>query len=142
MMADERTALLHPLHGLLLAFPVSLFPSALASDVTYLRTAVVQWSHFSAWLLAGAQLFASLVLLWAIINVVAFRRSKLRRRAAAYLVAVATMWAVGLVNSFHHSQDAWSSVGAFGLVLSIATAMLAFTAGWIGYSTHGAGDVR
>ena len=35
---------------------------------------------------------------------------------------------LGLVNAFKHSQDAWSSVGAFGLTLSILSALLALAA--------------
>jgi uncharacterized membrane protein len=36
-----------PLHALLLAFPVALFASALLSDITYLKSAEIQWSNFS-----------------------------------------------------------------------------------------------
>ena len=53
--APPRTRpLLHPLHGLLLAWPVALFPAALLSDITYLNSAEIQWSNFSAWLITGA----------------------------------------------------------------------------------------
>ena len=40
----------------------------------------------------------------------------------------------GLLNAFNHSQDAWSSVGTLGLLLSIVTTILALVAGWIGYA--------
>jgi uncharacterized membrane protein len=45
---------LHPLHGLLLAFPVALFTFALLTDIAYLQTAEIQWSNFSSWLIVGA----------------------------------------------------------------------------------------
>jgi uncharacterized membrane protein len=126
---------LHPLHAILLAFPVALFPAAVASDITYLNTAVVQWSHFSAWLIAGGLLFGAPVVLWAIAGLIRPRAPGLRGRALLYLVLVALMWVIGLVNAFKHSADAWSSVGTLGLVLSIVTAVLALVAGWIGYGT-------
>lgn len=126
---------LHPLHAILLAFPVALFTGAVATDLTYLNTAIIQWSNFSSWLIAGGLLFGGLVLLWAIIALIKPRGAGLRGRALLYLVLVALMWVVGLVNAFKHSSDAWSSVGTLGLVLSIVTALLALAAGWIGYGT-------
>lgn len=135
-MAQPRAfaaTFLHPLHAILLAFPVALFPSALASDITYLNSAVVQWSHFAAWLIAGGLLFGAPVVLWAIIGLIKPRTPASRGRALLYLVLVAAMWIVGLVNAFRHSADGWNSVGMLGLVLSIVTTVLALVAGWIGY---------
>lgn len=125
---------LHPLHALLLAFPVALFPSALASDVTYLNSAVVQWSHFSAWLIAGAVLVGGVVLAWSAVQLFTRRASGHRSRAIFYLLALAVMWFAGLINAFQHSRDAWSSVGTTGLVLSLVSTLAALVAGWIGYS--------
>lgn len=129
----------HPLHAILLAFPVALFPAGLASDITYLNTAEIQWTNFSSWLNAGALLFGGPVLLWALINSVRLRRAPLHRRALAYLVVVAAMWILGLINAFKHSGDGWSSVGTIGLTLSLLSALLALTAGWIAFSTRGVG---
>ena len=127
-------ALLHPLHAILLAFPIALFSAGLASDIAYLNTSVIQWSNVSAWLIAGAELFGGLVLIWAIVCFLTARSRPYRGRALAYLIVVAVMWLAGLLNAFNHSQDAWSSVGTLGLLLSIVTTILALVAGWIGYA--------
>lgn len=133
---------LHPLHAILLAFPFAFSFAAVASDITYLNSAVVQWSHFSAWLVAGTALFGGLVLVWAIIAFVFARRSANRGRALAYLVLITAMWVLGVVNSLHHARDAWGSVGTAGLVMSVVTAMLALIAAWIGYSAGAREIVR
>jgi uncharacterized membrane protein len=125
---------LHPLHAILLGFPIALFSAALATDITYLRTAEIQWSNFSAWLIAGALVFGGLVGVWAIVDLLVARRREGGGRALAYVVALALMWILGLINAFQHSRDAWSSVGTTGLVLSILCAVLALAAGWIAYS--------
>jgi uncharacterized membrane protein len=125
---------LNPLHAILLAFPVALSCAAVASDITYLNSAVIQWTNFSAWLVAGTALFGGLVLAWAIVAFLFARRSGWRGRALAYLVTVAAMWVLSVVNSLHHARDAWASVGTLGLVLSIATALLALIAAWIGHA--------
>lgn len=125
---------LHPLHAMLLAFPVALFPGALLSDITYLNSAEMQWSNFSAWLITGALLVGALALLWALV-------SALRRRGGwIYPALLAAMWIAGLINAFQHSHDAWSSVGTMGLTLSIVSSVLALLAGWTGYSTLRAGS--
>lgn len=124
----------HPAHGLLLAFPIALFTSALVSDIAYLNTAEMQWSNFAAWLIAGALLFAAPVLLWAVIRLWRRRQDRGRRRSLAYCLLLLVMCCAGLVNAFRHSMDAWSSVGTLGLILSIICTLAALAAGWLAYS--------
>ncbi|WP_420143479.1 DUF2231 domain-containing protein [Sphingobium sp.] len=127
--------LLHPLHGLLLAWPVALFPAALLSDITYLNSAEVQWTNFSAWLITGALLGGGIVLLWAFIGLVR-ANGAMKSRSAIYLLLLALMWMCGLINAFQHSRDGWSSVGTTGLILSILSSAFAFTAGWVAHAGY------
>lgn len=126
---------LHPLHAMLLGFPIALFTGALASDITYLNTAEIQWTNFSQWLIAAALLFGAPVVLFAIVRLVRAPSSNRKGRAGAYLLTLVLMWLAGLINAFHHSRDGWSSVGTVGLILSVAATALALVAGWIGYSS-------
>lgn len=123
--------LLHPLHAILLAFPIALFSAALATDITYLNSAEIQWTNFSQWLIAGGCLMGGLALLWAIVLAA---RTGGAGRAVLYLLLLAAMFAAGLVNSFQHSRDGWSSVETTGLALSALSALLALAAGWVGFS--------
>lgn len=134
---DLRTgasASVNAVHGILLAFPIALFTSAMISDIAYLRTAEMQWTNFSAWLIAGALVFGGVVLAWSLIRLVLAFRSPSRKRRMLYTVVVAIMWVLGLVNAFKHSQDAWSSVGAFGMGLSVICTLLALVAGALAFS--------
>jgi uncharacterized membrane protein len=135
-MAGYRTlcGILHPLHATLLAFPIALFSFAVATDIAYLNTAEMQWSNFSAWSITTALFFTGLVLVWAGVEAVLGRRGPGLMRALIYLAVVALMFVVGLFNIFKHSQDAWSSVGAAGLIMSIVCALLALVAGWLLHS--------
>lgn len=122
----------HPLHAILLSFPVALFASALAFDIAYLKTAVLQWSNFSAWLIAVALLLGAPVVAWAAVRVI-FRRAG-RGQALIYFLLLAVMWLSGLVNAFKHSQDGWSSVGGLGVTLSVVSTLAALAAAWVGHS--------
>lgn len=125
--------LLHPLHGLLLAWPVALFPAALLSDITYLNSAEIQWTNFSAWLITGGLLVGGIVLLWAFISF--FRANGAARSwSAIYFALLAVMWISALINAFQHSRDGWSSVGTTGLCLSILSSLFALAAGWVAHA--------
>lgn len=121
---------LHPLHALLLAVPIGFFPAALAADVTYLNTAEMQWSNFASWAITGALLFGGPALAWSLLVAIGGRWRA--RWVVALLLGVA--WVAGLVNAFHHSRDAWSSVGAVGLLLSIISTVAVLAAGWIAFA--------
>jgi uncharacterized membrane protein len=122
---------LHPLHEVLLAATVTLFASALASDVAYASSYEVQWTNFAAWLIAGGLLVGGLALAMALVGL---RRSE--RRGGAYvlycLLLLAT-WVLGFINALVHAKDAWASMPA-GLVLSVVVTVLACLATWLGFS--------
>lgn len=128
--------LIHPLHGILLAFPIALFTTALLADIAYLQTAEIQWTNFAAWAITGAMVASALVVLWAIIALFGRRNTGTFRSRLIYLVVVLVMSALGLVNAFQHSRDAWSSVGTLGLTLSILSTLCAVIAGWIAFSAR------
>lgn len=132
--------LLHPLHAILLAFPLVCFTGALLFDIAYLNTAEIQWTNFSQWVITGALLFGGPVLVWALALFVLNRKSPLRVLALTYFGLVAVMWLIGLINAFQHSRDGWSSVGPAGLILSIICTVLAFAAAWLGHSSRRQGE--
>ena len=78
----------NPIHAILLAFPVALYPAALLSDITYLNTAEIQWTNFSAWLLAAGELFAGLLLIGALVSLV---RSRSGRATLYFLLVLALL---------------------------------------------------
>jgi len=137
--ATESLRPLHPLHALLLSFPLPLFLGALLSDLAYFRSYHVQWINFSAWLIAGALFVGAFVVLWALVGL--FRGTARRGLRTLYAMLLVAMWALGFINALVHAKDAWSTMPA-GLYLSLIVALLALAASWIGYSGFRAGDVR
>jgi uncharacterized membrane protein len=125
----------NPIHAIFLAFPVALYPSALLTDITYYNTAVIQWTNFSSWLIAGADFFAGLVLAWGLVMVFFGRAQHARGRGFLYLGIVAIMFVLGVWNAFHHARDGWHSVGEFGITLSALCTLLAFVAAFLAYGS-------
>ncbi|NJR79548.1 DUF2231 domain-containing protein [Sphingomonas corticis] len=121
---------LHPLHALLLAFPVGFFPAALAADITYLNSAEMQWSNFASWAITGALIVGAPALAWSVLRALP---GKARGRWIVPLL-LAVAWAAGLLNAFGHSRDAWSSVGTTGLLLSVVSTVAILAAGWLAFA--------
>ncbi|MGI4842519.1 MAG: DUF2231 domain-containing protein [Janthinobacterium lividum] len=117
------------LHTVLLAGSIPLFLGALLSDIAYHNTYQIQWNNFSSWLLAGAELFSGLALLFALVNLLRAKH-KSGRPLTYFLVLLAT-WVLGLINAFEHAKDAWASMPT-GLVLSIVVTLLSLAAAWLG----------
>jgi uncharacterized membrane protein len=131
---------IHPLHAILLAFPLPLFLGALLSDLAYWASFHVQWANFSSWLVVGGLLVGAFVLLWALVAL--FRRGTASRgRPVIYFVVLLAMWVLGFINALVHAKDAWATMPE-GLYLSAITTLLALVAAWIGYSGFRTGEVR
>ena len=132
MVATTYVRPLHPLHAVLLAFPFSLFLGALFSDLAYWNTFQIQWANFSSWLIAGGLLGGGFALLWALVDLIRFRRSG-GLSALIYFVLLLVMFVLGFVNALVHARDAWATMPE-SLYLSAVTTLLALAAAWIGYS--------
>ncbi len=130
---------LHPLHSILLAFPLPLFLGALLSDIAYSSTYEVQWTHFASWLVAGALLVGGFALLWALVEWIVSGPARTARHAI-YFILLLLMWAVGFINALVHAKDAWAAMPG-GLWLSAIVALLALVASWVGYAGLRAGGV-
>lgn len=123
---------LHPLHAIVLAFPLPLFLGALFSDIAYCMTFQIQWANFSSWLIAGGLLFGAFAVLWALVDLVRSRPGG-RGRAAVYFGTLLAMWALGFINALVHAKDAFAIMPE-ALYLSAIVALLALVAAWVGYS--------
>lgn len=132
---------LRGLHGLFLSFPAALFTIGVLTDIAYLKSAEVQWTNFSQWLITGALFFGGIAAAWSLVAIVLSLRTSVRTWRVVEFGALALMFVLGLINAFKHSQDAWSSVGALGLILSILCSLLALAAAFIAMSGASDGEM-
>lgn len=124
----------HPIHPMLVPFPIACFVGALITDITYWHTAEMMWSDFSAWLIAAGVVFGVLAAIAGLVDFVS--RRAVRAQRPAWPHALGNLVALGLsfINMLVHSRDAWTSVVPTGLILSaVVVAILCFT-GWMGWA--------
>ncbi|AJP52574.1 hypothetical protein IFR41_16065 [Pseudomonas fluorescens] len=123
-----------PLHATLLAGTVPLFLGALLSDIAYTQTYQIQWANFSAWLIAGALVFAGFAFLFALVNLL--RAERKAGQPTRYVLLLLVTWILGLVNAFQHAKDAYASMPG-GLILSAIVLLLTLAATWTGLRSGG-----
>lgn len=124
----------HPIHPMLVPFPIACFVGTLITDITYWRTANIMWSNFSAWLLAVGLLMGAFAALAGLIDFIGSRRVRAQGPAWPHMLGNILVLLLSLLNAFVHSRDAWTSVVPTGLILSAVVVMIMMVTGWLGWS--------
>ena len=120
-----------PLHAVFAPIPIVCFVGALLTDIAYAKTALLQWSNFSAWFLAFGLAFAVIDALLGLIDWFGARP----RPAGGlwHLLGYGVVLILGLVNNFVHARDGWTSVVPTGLTLSIVTVVILVVMAFLGH---------
>jgi len=132
----------HPIHPMLVPFPIVCFIGTLLTDLAYWATAEMMWANFSAWLVTVGVIMGLLAGIAGFIDFVS--NPLVRRQAPAWPHAIGNVIAlvIAIFNMFVHSRDAWTSIVPTGLVLSAVTVLILLVTAWLGGSLvyrHGVG---
>jgi uncharacterized membrane protein len=132
----------HPIHPMLVPFPIACFVGTLLTDLAYWRTADLMWADFSAWLVTVGVIMG---LLAGIAGFIDFASNRLvRRQPPAWPHAIGNVIAlvIAVFNMFVHSRDGWTAIVPTGLILSAVTVLILLVTAWLGGSLvyrHGVG---
>ena len=132
-MAIRSIPIGNPLHPLLASVPAACFTGALLTDIAYWRTAEMQWSNFSAWLLAVGLLVAVFAIIVGLIDFILDARIRALGTAWLYAAGNAVAVILAIFNSLIHTHDAYTSVVPTGLILSAVTVVILLVTGWMGW---------
>jgi len=121
----------HPIHPMLVPFPITCWIGALLTDIAYSRTANIMWANFSAWLLLAGLVMGALAALAGIIDYFGDRRVRSGTATTHGLINI-VVFVIQIFNSFVHARDGWTSVVPTGLILSAIAVLLLAVSGWLG----------
>lgn len=122
----------HPIHPMLVPFPIAFFVATLASDLLFWRTAEAFWATASSYLLGAAIVTALLAALAGFTDFFGDRRIRAIGHAVQHMVGNLTAVTIAIVNFLVRLGDPAAAVLPTGLVLSaLVVAILLFT-GWRG----------
>ena len=124
----------HPLHPMLVPFPITCFAGALLTDLAYLGSANIMWSNFSIWLITAGLVMGGLAALTGIIDYAGDKRVRAARPATPHMIINLSVFVIELFNAFVHSRDGWTSVVPTGLTLSVISVLLLGVSAWLGGS--------
>jgi uncharacterized membrane protein len=149
-MSDERkivpstvTVMRHPVHPMLVVFPLSFLTSTVLSDVAYIATGRAFWAEVSFWLAAAGLAFGLLAAVAGMIDF--FTMPAVRSRVTAWSHFLAAVMALALAGA--NVQLRWgdpeAAVWPTGLILAGTMAAIVGLAGWLGGTLtfkHGIGN--
>jgi uncharacterized membrane protein len=121
-----------PVHAMLVPFPIVCFIGALVFDITYANTALIQWSNFSAWLLAFGEILGVIAAIFGLIDFLAAGSAR-PMIGWFHLIGNVAILVVEGFNNFVHARDAYTSVVPTGLTLSIIAVVLMAATGFLGW---------
>lgn len=135
----------HPIHPMLVPFPIAFFIGAFVTDLVYSRTAELQWQYFSIWLIVAGLIMGGLAAVAGIVDYAGDRRVRALRPATPHMLLNIAVMLLSLLNAFVHSRDGWTAVVPQGLILSGVVTVLLLVSAWLGGSLsyqHGVGVAR
>jgi uncharacterized membrane protein len=124
----------HPIHPMLVPFPIACFFGAFVTDLVYWHTAAVQWETFSVWLLSAGMVIAGFAVLAGLIDVIGNKHIRALRPAWFHVLANAVALILALINTFVHSRDGYTAVIPTGLILSTLVVLILMFTAWNGWS--------
>ncbi|NYT25653.1 DUF2231 domain-containing protein [Alcaligenaceae bacterium] len=122
----------HPIHPMVVPFPIAFLIAVVATDIAYLVTGDPFWGRVSLWLVGGG---TGLGLVAGIIGTLELLIIKeIRHRAAgwSHFVMAVMLLAVAFINWLSRLGDPLAAIGTSGLYLSLLGAALVVMAGWLG----------
>lgn len=122
----------HPVHAMLVTFPIAFLVSLLGSDLAYLYFGDPFWARLSLWLAGAGAATGVLAGLPGTVELLAVRRIRMRVAAWDHFVLAVMLIAVALANWGFRLADAAQAVWPWGLYLSGLGFILVSVAGWLG----------
>ncbi len=143
----ESTAALagHPLHHMLVPFPIAFLIGALGTDIAFLSTANPFWAQASFWLIIAGVVMALAAAIPGLIDFLTINRVRNIWVSWTHLIGNLVIVALALVNIGVRLDDPAAGVQNWGLWLSAITTALLLFSGWLGGELayrYGIGAIR
>jgi uncharacterized membrane protein len=123
----------HPIHPMLVPFPIVCFTGTLVTDIVYWRTADMFWGDMSDWLLTAGLVISVFVVIAGLTDFLGDARIRALPQAWIHGLGNGAALVLAIFNGFVHTRDAYTSVVPTGLILSALTVLILMVTGWLGW---------
>lgn len=123
----------HPLHPMLVAFPIAFFVATLVCDLVFWRAALPGWATATQWLLGAGLVMAALAALAGLTDVLGDRR--IRAIGDVWLHAGGNVIVVllELYNFYIRYSQGAAAIVPTGLIISLVVVLILLFTGWKGW---------
>jgi uncharacterized membrane protein len=129
----SRAALFgHPLHPMIVPFPMAFLVGAFAGDIAYWRTENPLWSSMSTWLIMAGLVMGMLAAVLGFIDFIGIKRVRRGLTGWTHMIGNILVMAISLINLMHRLGDTEGGVLPLGLILSAVVVAILMVTGWLG----------
>ena len=123
----------HPIHPMLVVFPIGFLVGALVTDLAFWVTSDLFWARASDWLLGAGIVMGALAAVAGLIDFVTISRVRSLAAGWIHFLGNATAILLALWNLLHRmGGDPGAMVVPFGIILSAVVVAIFLVTGWLG----------
>jgi uncharacterized membrane protein len=135
--APERTRSViaiggHPVHAMLIAFPVAFLLGGLASDVAFWWSRDPFWARVSLWIIGTGFVMGSLASVAGTLDFLLVKEIRRHVTSWSHFIAAVMLISLAAANWWLRVPDPQDKLLPWGLFLSAVTALSISTVGWFG----------
>jgi len=123
----------HPIHPMLIPFPVAFLVATLVSDLIFLRTGDPGWATASFWLLGAALVMAALAAVAGLIDFLGDERIRDLSAAWHHMIGNVIAVVLALINWYRRYAATEPGIPSGGVVLSLLVVLILLYTGWRGW---------
>jgi uncharacterized membrane protein len=121
----------HPLHPLLVPFPIAFFVGALATDLVFWSSHDPFWARGSIWLIGAGLVMGALAAIAGLIDFASIRHAR-NRTGWTHVIGNVAAVVFSLISWLIRLRDPAAGVLPTGLVLSVVVVVILLVTGWLG----------
>lgn len=122
----------HPIHPLLVPFPIAFLVGALVTDLAFWRTGDVFWARGSEWLLAAGIAMGALAAIAGLVDFLAISRVRSLAAGWVHFLGNAAAILLAIWNLLRRLPDPSGVVVPNGIILSAFVVGILLVTGWLG----------
>jgi uncharacterized membrane protein len=122
----------HPLHPMLVAFPIAFLVGALASDLAFWSSGDLFWARASLWLLGAGLVMGSLAAIAGLVDFLSIRAARVGAVGWVHFIGNAAAMLLALWNLLQRVNGGPTAILPGGVILSALVVVIFLVTGWLG----------
>ena len=123
----------HPIHPMLIPFPIAFFVATFACDLAYWQTTNVAWATAAIWLLGAGLVMAALAAVAGLTDVIGEPRIRVLRDVWWHAGGNVLVVLIQLYSFYARYTEGTSAIVPKGLILSLVVVGILLFTGWKGW---------